>query len=66
MWITRCFFSDEVIVNSEEVGTMNYRKPPPEGGGGPLAVEGGKKCSLYLFLSLDYGAVLSADSNFNI
>ena len=45
---------------------MNYRKPPPEGGGGPLAVEGGKKCSLYLFLSLDYGAVLSADSNFNI
>ena len=45
---------------------MNYRKPPPEGGGGPLAVEGGKKCSLLLILSLDYGAVLSADSNFNI
>ena len=31
--------------------------------GGPLAVEGGKKCSLLLFLSLIYGAVLSADLN---
>ena len=43
--------------------TLAYRLPPSDEGGGPLAVEGGKKCSLYLFLSLDYGAVLSADSN---
>ncbi|MCI6652104.1 MAG: hypothetical protein MSH11_01580, partial [Ruminococcus sp.] len=59
-------FNYGVIVNSEEVGTLGYSKPSSDEEGGPLAVEGGKKCSLLLFLSLDYGAVLSADLNFVI
>ena len=29
------------------------RQPPSDEGGGPLAVEGGKKCSLLLILSLE-------------
>ena len=35
------------------VGTFGYRKPPSDEGGGPLAVEGGKKCSLLLILPLE-------------
>ena len=49
-----------------EVDSFSYRKPPPDGGGGPLAVEGGKKCSFYLFLSLEDSAVIYSDLNFII
>ena len=48
------------------MGAFVRKKPPPEGGGGPLAVEGGKKCSLYLFLSLEDSAVICSDLNFII
>ncbi|MGN0461189.1 MAG: hypothetical protein ACI4HZ_01965, partial [Ruminococcus sp.] len=51
--IKRKRFLDKPVVTG--VGNLSYRKPPPEGGGGTaLAVtEGGKKCSLLLFLSLE-------------
>ena len=48
------------------MGTLSYRQPPSDEGGGPLAVEGGKKCSLLLFLSLEDNLVLCSDSNFEI
>ena len=50
------------------VGILGDRQPPPDGGGGTaLAVtEGGKKCSLYLFLSLEDSVVYCSDSNFDI
>ena len=59
-------FNYGVIVNSEEVGTLGYSKPSSDEEGGPLAVEGGKKCSLLLILSLDDSMVYCSDSNFNI
>ena len=37
----------------EELAFRGYKQPSSDEGGGPLAVEGGKKCSLYLSLSLD-------------
>ena len=50
------------------VGTLSYRQPPSdEGGGTALAVtEGGKKCSLLLILSLDGCEVYCSDSNYKI
>ena len=59
-------FNYGVIVNSEEVGTLGYIKPPSDEGGGPLAVEGGKNFPLLLVLSLDYSVDICSDSNFNI
>ena len=59
-------FNYGVIVNSEEVGTLGYIKPPSDEGGGPLAVEGGKKCSLLLILSLDNSLVYCSDLYFLI
>ena len=53
-------------MNSEEVGTLGYSKPPSDEGGGPLAVEGGKNFPLLLVLSLDYSVDICSDSNFNI
>ena len=41
-------------------------QPPSDEGGGPLAVEGGKKCSLLLFLSLEDSMVYCSDLNFLI
>ena len=50
------------------MGTSVYCKPPSdEGGGTALAVtEGGKKCSLYLSLSLEDSAVICSYSYFDI
>ena len=45
---------------------MVILQPPSDEGGGPLAVEGGKKCSFYLFLSLDNSLVKCSDLNFEI
>ena len=51
-----------------EAGTLSYRQPPSdEGGGTAFAVtEGGKKRSLYLSLSLEDSAVICSNLNFNI
>ena len=48
------------------MGAFVRKKPPSDEGGGPLAVEGGKKCSLLLFLSLEDSLILCSDLNFNI
>ena len=55
-------------MNSEEVGTLGYRQPPQDGGGGTaLAVtEGGKNFPLLLILSLDDSMVMCSYSYFNI
>ena len=46
--------------------TLAYSQPPSDEGGGPLAVEGGKKCSLLLFLSLEDSVVMCSYSYFGI
>ena len=53
---------------SPEKGGPHFssQQPLSDEGGGPLAVEGGKKCSLYLFLPLDYSMVYCSDLNFII
>ncbi|MDD6644725.1 MAG: hypothetical protein PUE67_01485 [Oscillospiraceae bacterium] len=59
-------FFDEFVIRNDRVGILGDRQPPPEGGGGPLAVEGGKNFPLLLFLSLEGSGVICSDSYFEI
>ena len=45
---------------------FSSQQPPSDEGGGPLAVEGGEKCSLLLFLSLEDSVDICSDLNFLI